>query len=775
MLICGQQFDAETLLRISAEVTSNPTVSRRDLSRQVCRWLDWRKDNGTLKDMSCRKALLELERRGKIILPAVAKGRIFPVQRVSSDSVDLLGDIEPVRCLLKELGQIEVIAVGDRRSRNARIWKLIMERYHYLGKGPLCGAQMRYLIKTAEGKVLGGFSFSGAAWRISGRDSFIGWSDTARQRNLKYVVGNSRFLIVPWVNVANLASHVLGRCSRCLADDWLQRYGYSPKILETFVNADKFSGTCYRAANWMEVGMTAGRGRQDRANKGGIARKHTFVYPLEKDWRRVLCEEPKSIQATRIEEPEKLPECADWAENEFSGSPLPDERLTKRLLKVSRDFFAQPGANIPQACGSCSKTKAAYRFFDNDRVTMKKLLEGHYEATTIRMQAHPVVLAVQDTTSLNYTAHPMTEGLGPINTKGDKALGLELHDTLAFTPEGTPLGLLDIQCWARDKEDRAKSKKRNILPLEEKESFKWFKSYRAVGEFQKKCPTTSLVSVGDRESDIYELLWEASKDPEGPELLVRSEQSRRRNTAEGRLWEVMPKEPVAGCQLLYIPRKGGRKARTAKLEVRFRSIALKPPKTKKHLPPISVWTIYVREIDMPDTVKEPVQWMLVTTVQTSTFEAACERIRWYVCRWGIEIYHRTFKSGCKIEDRQLENVNRIENCLAIDLVVAWRIYFLTRQGRETPNVPCTVFFEDQEWKALTCFVNQQSEPPKEAPSLRVMIRMVAGLGGFLGRKGDGQPGTQTMWNGLQRLDDITATYRILKGKPCTVSKKQDYG
>jgi len=774
MVICGQQFDEQTLVRIGAEIESNPTVSRRELSRQVCRWLDWRKDNGTLKDMSCRKALLELERRGKILLPAVPKDRFFPVKRASY-SEELLGDIDPISCSLKELGKIEVLAVGDRRSRNARIWNLIMERCHYLGKGPLCGAQMRYVIKNANGKILGGLSFSGASWRISGRDHYIGWSDGARERNLKYVIGNSRFLIVPWVHVANLASHVLGRCSRRLAADWLKRYGYSPKILETFVNADKFSGACYRAANWVEVGMTAGRGRQDRENKACVARKRTFVYPLEKKWREVLCEEPKGVQGDRIEESESLRECTDWAENEFGRSHLPDKRLTKRVLNISRDFFSRPGATIPQACGSRSKTKAAYRFFDNERVTMEKLLRSHYEATTSRMQSHPVVLAVQDTTSLNYTTHPMTEGLGPINTKGDRAVGLELHDTLAFTPEGTPLGLLDIQYWARDKEDRAKSKKRDVLPLEEKESFKWFKSYRAVGEFQKKCPNTSIVSVGDRESDIYELICEASKDPESPELLVRSERSRRRNTAEGRLWEVMPKEPVAGCQKLYIPGKGGRKARTAKLEVRFRSISLKPPKTKSDLAPISVWAVYVREIDVPPHVKKPVEWMLVTTVKTTTFEAACERISWYACRWGIEIYHRTFKSGCKIEDRQLGNVNRIENCLAIDLVVAWRIYFLTRQGRETPNLPCTVFFEDDEWKALTCFVNQQSNAPKEIPSLRVMIRMIAGLGGFLGRKSDGEPGTQTMWHGLQRLDDITAAYRIFNNISCTVYSNPSSG
>jgi len=774
MLICGQQFNEATIGRIITTVESNLTISRRELSRQVCSWLDWRNDNGGLKDMSCRKALLELDRRGKIILPSSPKHWTFS-GRKALESDELLGDLEPMFCSLKELGAIEIAVVGDRRSRNARIWNVLMGRYHYLGNGPLCGGQIRYLIKSIGGKILGGLSFSSAAWRVSSRDRFIGWSDAARAENLKYVIGNSRFLIAPWVRVPNLASHVLSRCMRHLPEDWEERYGYSPKLVETFVHADRFSGTSYRAANWHEVGMTEGRGRQDREKKASVGRKRVFVYPVAGNWREILCNEPEPTGLVQVDTPERMHECGDWAENEFGRSQLSDERLTKRLLNVSRDFFARPGANIPQACGSRSKTKAAYRFFDNEQVTMEKLLQSHYEATRRRLKEHPVVLAAQDTTSLNYTAHPMTGGLGPINTKADGAIGLELHDTMAFTPEGTPLGLLDIQCWARDKEDREKSKKRNVLPIEEKESFKWLKSYRAVAEVQKKCPTTRLVSVGDRESDIYELISEALSNAKGPQLLVRSERSRRRNTEEGRLWEVMPKEPVAGSQHLYIPRKGGRKARTAKMEVRFKSIVLRPPKTKAHLPPLSVWAVYTREINAPGDVKEPVEWMLVTTVKTTTFEEACERISWYACRWGIEVYHRTLKSGCKIEDRQLGNTDRIEACLGIDLVVAWRIYFLTKQGRQTPDLPCDAFFEDGEWKALTCFVNKQPEPPQIPPTLRQAIRMVAALGGFLGRKSDGEPGTQTMWRGLQRLDDITATYRIFTANSCTVYSKTDYG
>jgi hypothetical protein len=152
--------------------------------------------------------------------------------------------------------------------------------------------------------------------------------------------------------------------------------------------------------------------------------------------------------------------------------------------------------------------------------------------------------------------------------------------------------------------------------------------------------------------------------------------------------------------------------------------------------------------------------MLLTTVKVSNFEEARERLRWYALRWGIEVYHRTIKSGCRIQDRRLNNADRLEACLAIDLVVAWRIYFLTKQSRETPDIPCDVFMQEEEWKALYSFVNRTSELPKKPPTLREAVRMLASLGGFLGRKSDGEPGTTTLWRGLQRLEDITVAYLI---------------
>jgi len=253
---------------------------------------------------------------------------------------------------------------------------------------------------------------------------------------------------------------------------------------------------------------------------------------------------------------------------------------------------------------------------------------------------------------------------------------------------------------------------------------------------------------------------ETLENPQGPQLLVRCEHSRNRKTEQGDLWEQMTEEPVAGYQVVCIPRRGCQVAREAKLEVRHAQVTLKPPKDKGH-PPITVWMVYAREVDWPPSVSSPLEWMLLTTVEVSSLEQACERLAWYAKRWGIEVYHRTLKSGCRIEDRQLETAESLQSCLALDMVVAWRIYHLTILGREVPELPCSVFFEEAEWKALYILVNHKTELPAKEPTLREAIRMVASLGGFLGRKGDGEPGTTTLWRGLQSLASATALYRVL--------------
>jgi hypothetical protein len=494
---------------------------------------------------------------------------------------------------------------------------------------------------------------------VRARDRFIGWNDQARMANLNAVVANSRFLILPQVKVPHLASHVLGLCARQLPEDWAAHYGVRPLLVETFVERGRFRGTSYRAANWQHVGSTCGRGRQDRRRAHALPVKDVYVYPLHRDWR-------ERLQAHRAHAHQARERThADWADEEFGGARFGDARLSARLLSLARDFYAKPRAQIPQAClsadmacGSRAKAKAAYRFFDHASTTMDAILQSHYEASAARIAAHPVVLAVQDTTSLNYNTQPAIENLGPIGSRADTWLGLIVHDTMAFTPEGLPLGLVDVQVWARDAREFGKKHRRKSLPIEQKESSKWLKSVQAAARLQARCPNTTVVSVGDREADIFELFDLARTLPHAPQLLVRAEQNRVLTAEQGKLWEHVARQPclagrqaVAGFQQLHVPRRTKRPARVARMAISYTRVELKAPHSKGHFKPVTVWAVWAREIDAPAGI-EPLEWMLLTTCAIESFEQATEKLAWYAARWGIEVYHRTLKSGCQIETRQ---------------------------------------------------------------------------------------------------------------------------
>jgi len=754
MKICGQEFTEEDIRQIQAEIDAEPGISRRALSRRVCERLGWRKANGGLKDMSCRVALLKLERREVLRLPP--GGRRIPCKGTGKiEGGELLGKSQAVSCALADLGGVELVLVTSRYSQASRLWRDLMDKHHYLGGGILCGAQIRYLIRNPRHGWLGGLGFSAAAWRVEARDRWIGWDTSSRERNLERVICNSRFLILPGVHVPHLASHVLGMCSRRIVMDWRDRYGIEPVLVETFVERARFRGTSYRAANWVYVGSTCGRGRQDRYNRGGKPIKDVYVMPLRADAREVL-----RSGGAEAEGGKPIVPVADWAMEEFGGANLSDARLRERLMVLAQDMYNKPQANIPQACGSRAKTKAAYRFFDHPETDMDTLLEAHYMVTARRAGGEAVVLAVQDTTYLNYSTHGKTGGLGPIGSDGGRSVGLVLHNTMAFNAEGTPLGLVDAQCWARDPQEVGKKHKRRELPIEQKESCKWLKSFEKAAELQRRCRETTVVSVGDREADIYELFKLAQKDVSGPKLLVRATSDRLLADEQGHVWDVLSREDVRGVQVVRVPRRGTRQAREAHLEVRFAKVRLKAPKSRPQLGEITIWALLAEEINAPDGV-EPLKWMLLTTLPIADFASAVEKLQWYTIRWGIEIYHRTMKSGCKIEERQLGSADRLEACLAIDMVIAWRIFHLTKLGRETPDVPCTVFFEEAEWKALVCYKTQNPIPPEHPPALREAIRMVASLGGFLGRKCDGEPGTKSLWLGIQRLDDLSGMWKFM--------------
>jgi hypothetical protein len=747
MAICGQSWSPQILQRIQQTVDTEPGLSRRALSRRVCEWLDWRTPLGKRREVSCRVALLKLHRQGKIELPA-ARPAVIP-RRVRAEPAPG-PEAAPSETSLSALQPVSLVRIGSADSAVSRTWNELMNRDHYLGAGPLCGAQMRYLIRSGTGEWLGGLAFSAAAWQLGPRDRWIGWSCEARRQHLHRVIANSRFLILPRWRVPQLASHVWGLALRQVSSDWQQRYGYEPVLVETFVEAKRFKGTCYRAANWIEVGETQGRGRQDRGHRSREPVKRVLLYPLRKRAREKLGGGP----------PAPAPAPSDWAEEEFGGVMLGDERLKQRLLILARDFYARPQANVPRACRTRARSKAAYRFLEHNKTSMDVLLKAHYEAATQRVGREKLVLAVQDTTSLNYSTHPATENLGPIGSKEKGVVGLLLHSTMAFDEEGTPLGLLGVQCWARDEAAFGQKHQRRQRPIEEKESAKWLKSFQQVAEVQKHTAGTRLVSIGDRESDVYELFHRALAAVNGPWLLIRAEQDRLLAEGQGHLCSAVAAQPCAGIQEIQVPRRGNQPARRARLKVRFARVTLQAPAGKKELGPLTLGAVLAQEAEAPAGIN-PLRWMLLTTCAVESFEAACEKLRWYTLRWGIEVYHRTLKSGCKIEQRQLGSADRIEACLAIDLVVAWRIFYLAKLGREVPDVSCTVFFEEAEWKALVAYVTRNPTPPEQPPSLRDAMRMVASLGGFLGRKSDGEPGTQTLWLGLQDLDTMTTMWKIL--------------
>jgi hypothetical protein len=482
---------------------------------------------------------------------------------------------------------------------------------------------------------------------------------------------------------------------------------------------------------------------------------------LQRDWRKVLT---APLQLPRIIPSARITESTDWAEEEFGECQL-NKQLTNRLKVIARQFYGHPMANIPEAFdGDAAKMQAAYRFFAHEDATFETILQPHFAATERRISemSSGVVLVPQDTTSLNYTNLSDGEGFGPIGTTADGAQGLHLHSSLAITTEGVPLGFLDALCWARDPEEFGKKTKRKQLPIEEKESYRWLSNYQAVAAVQARNPHITLVSVGDREADIYELFAEAAKSPKGPKLLVRAQHNRELQDEQARLIETIENMPIAGYQDVHLPRQKERKARDVKLTIRHAAMTLNPPQDKPHLPPINVWAVLAREEKAPKNA-ESIDWLVLTTIEVKTLEEAIEKVQWYAKRWTIEVFHRTLKSGCRIEDRQLQHANRIKACLALDMVIAWRICYLVKLGREVPEIPCDVYFEEAEWQALVVHNTKNPVPPKDPPPLGKAVRMVAKLGGFIGRKRDGEPGTEVLWRGFNVLYAITGMWSLLNG------------
>jgi hypothetical protein len=282
---CGRSFTLNEIKIIRKIISQDPTRTRSKISKLVCRTLQWFKPDGGLKDMSCRVAMLRMHEDGLISLPPALK--TVPPNR--GCRIQYTQDTAPGKPFTEPVGKLQYLKISLVSSKNqSRIWNEYIHRYHYLGYKTLPGAQLRYFVYS-DNSIIALLVFGAAAWKVAPRDQFIGWSPQQRQQKLHLIVNNARFLILPWVHSKNLASKILSMASKQLPKHWLQIYNYQPVLLETFVQIDRFEGTCYKAANWVYVGKTKGRGKLDRLNIASLPQKTVWLYPLRKDFKQLLC------------------------------------------------------------------------------------------------------------------------------------------------------------------------------------------------------------------------------------------------------------------------------------------------------------------------------------------------------------------------------------------------------------------------------------------------------------------------------------------------------
>lgn len=448
-------------------------------------------------------------------------------------------------------------------------------------------------------------------------------------------------------------------------------------------------------------------------------------------------------------------EIARSVEREFRTLDLGDARRAHRAKQLVTSFLSAPEASIPVACRGQAETKAAYRFLGSN-VPAEALRAAQYDAVVERIGGRSVVLALHDKTNLDFTCCPGTEGLGPLDSplcRGLKVQTVFLTDLL-----GVPLGVIDQQVWARDEELGKKETRRTRAP-EEKESWYWRTGFEAA---QARVPAgVRVVGIADREADIYFVL--AMPRREGMDLLIRAAHNRAVQSEEYQhLREAVKAAPVAGKYDLVLGRTRKRGERTAKLEVRIAQVVLKPPRNGtngKDLPPIPVSAVWVSEHgDVPKGEKR-VDWLLLASWPVEDLEAALECVRMYAHRWKVERYHYVLKSGCKIEDLQLETADRLNRALALYSFVAWRLLWLTYQARQRGALPCSEALEEDEWRVLLAVSGVRNA--RKPPTLEKAIRLIATFGGYQGRKGDGAPGVKALWQGWRRLMDFVFAARAL--------------
>jgi hypothetical protein len=450
-----------------------------------------------------------------------------------------------------------------------------------------------------------------------------------------------------------------------------------------------------------------------------------------------------------------------WAFEELSTANFGDKRFNRRYARIVATKASAPGRSIPQAFGDWANTKGCYRFLGSEKVTAEKILAPHQDRTRQRTAEHKVVLAVQDTSSLDFTSRKKTAGLGYL--QGEFHRGIMMHTALAVIPHGEVLGILAQQSWIRPPEEYGKKHQRKAQPTSAKETQRWLDVQRAA--IAAVAAETHVIVIADREADFYEFF--ASDRPAHADVLIRLTHNRRVDGEIKHLREAIEAAPEAGRMTVSIGRANERAPRSAELRVSYQPVRVQAPVGRKmdSVPSsVALTVILAREINAP-AGESPIEWLLLTSLCVDSLATAITCIGYYSQRWLIERFHYTLKSGCAIEDLQLESADRLQKALALLSVVAWRLMWLLYHSRVHPEESSESFLQPHEWQLLYAKEHRGKPMPRTPPTVKQAVLWIAKLGGFLARKGDGDPGIKTLWRGLLRLNDMAETWKLALNSP----------
>jgi len=455
---------------------------------------------------------------------------------------------------------------------------------------------------------------------------------------------------------------------------------------------------------------------------------------------------------------------AIWADREIAGCAFKDARLGRRFRKLLNRIGSAMGESIPLVCQDWANTKAAYRFFSNERVSEEDILGGHFQSTRDRFAATGgPILVLHDTTEFIYQREQpaLIGSTKSVNSGRDKAgrlrshtvCGILMHSSLAVTVEGLPLGLAAIKFWTRKKFKGTNALKRRInptrVPIEKKESIRWLENLTQSTELLGE--PARCVHIGDRESDIYELFCTAHEA--GTHFLLRTCVDRLAGDGRHTISDEMDAVAVKGLHRVEVgDGKGG--TSQAVLEIRYRRIRVLPPIGKqKRYPALDLTVIHAQERGAPKG-RKGIDWKLITDLPVRTNKDAIEKLNWYAMRWKIEVFHKILKSGCKAEDSKLRTAQRLANLISVFCILSWRVFWMTMINRSAPEAMPKLALTDMEITLLDHLVKDTCRNPIVAKALSHYLTKIARLGGYLARASDPPPGNMVMWKGLSRLMDI---------------------